>query len=127
MFSSTVMRGTDACMVPCKCMLCLCHILLWTRRKLTSQLSRRLMSVFHFSVEADGSLPCVVILLSEYKAESHQAVSLQSIATSCPVPLQVPLRRNSTALLMQLLQVDLNARPTMSIPGEVEETHRELE
>ena len=72
-------------MVPREHTFCLHCILQWTLRKFTCPLCRSVMSAIHFSVQADGSLPCVIMLPSEYEAQSHQTAFLQGTATSCPV------------------------------------------
>jgi len=72
---SSVAQNSGTCMAPC-----LCCISQWT-----SPPCRRFMTITHFSVQADGSLPCVIMLPSEYEAQSHQTAFLQGTATSCPV------------------------------------------
>lgn len=87
------------------------------------------MRALHSSVQADGSLPCVITLPSECKAESHQAFSLQPAATSCPAPSGSPASPTEEELLStpHTTPGDLNAHPTMPISREIEEPQGELE
>lgn len=80
----------DACVVPCEHRFCLRCILQWTLRKFTCPLCRSLMCTIRFAVRADGSLPCVITLPSEYEAESHDTAALWDVAIPRPAPSGSP-------------------------------------
>lgn len=110
-------------MVPREHTFCLCCILHWTLRKFTCPLCRSVMSAIHFSVQADGSLPCSITLPSEYEAESHQRASLWGTATSQPAPSGSPAHPTEEELpgSSHTAPGDLCAHPTTPIPRETED------
>lgn len=121
----------DTFVVPCEHHFCLRCILQWTLRKFTCPLCRRLMSTINFSVRADGSLPCVITLPSEYEAESHDTASLWDIATPPrPTPPGSPAghREEELPATSHTAPGDAAAHPTRTpVPGEAEEPQREPE
>ena len=116
-------------MVPREHTFCLHCILQWTLRKFTCPLCRSVMSAIHFSVQADGSLPCSITLPSEYEAESHQRASLWEAATSHPALLGSPAHPTEEELpgSSHTAPGDLGAHPTRRTPREMEDLQGQLE
>lgn len=110
---SSVAQNSGTCMAPC-----LCCISQWT-----SPPCRRFMTITHFSVQADGSLPCSITLPSEYEAESHQRASLWEAATSHPALLGSPAHPTEEELpgSSHTAPGDLGAHPTRRTPREMED------
>uniref|UniRef100_A0A669Q363 RING-type domain-containing protein n=1 Tax=Phasianus colchicus TaxID=9054 RepID=A0A669Q363_PHACC len=121
-------KKPDACVVPCEHHFCLRCILQRTLRKFTCPLCRRLTCTIRFSVRADGSLPCVITLPSEYEAESHDAAALWDIAAPHPAPSGSPAGRAHEELpdTSHAAPGDAAARPAGTPgPGDAEEPRRE--
>ncbi|XP_015732649.1 RING finger protein 151-like [Coturnix japonica] len=118
----------DTYVVPCEHHFCLRCILQWTLRKFTCPLCRRLMSTIHFAVRADGSLPCVITLPSEYEAESHDTASLWDVAAPHPAPSGSPTEHGEEELpgTSHTAPRDADAGPSLTpVPGEEHEPQRE--
>ncbi|OXB67525.1 hypothetical protein ASZ78_005746 [Callipepla squamata] len=80
----------DTTVVPCEHRFCLRCILQWTLRRFTCPLCGRLMCTITCAERADGSLPCVITLPSEYEAESRDTDHLWDTATRRPTPSGSP-------------------------------------